>query len=114
MKYPSPRKTVHYPRSSKLDEYLEKKTKEIPNTPLWVHLEKIIEKLPCSGEQQAMAAYTDFIKTVCLLFPERKNEIFRDLEKLRPLIFKNILKIKNDGTLRESLPDSYFDELKKM
>ncbi len=121
MKYPSPRKTVHYPRSSKLGEYLDAKTKENPNTPLWMHLEKAIEKLPKSKEEQDVAAYNECVEKLAGSDPELRNKfgilakyVMRQLLGIELVIFEGNRKSEWRRTGRKQLDDSYFDQLKKL
>lgn len=90
---------VNIPKGTDIYEFLLKND----NISRWKVLDMVIKQLPKSKEDRSVLIFNDFVERLSELYPETKA----DLEKLRPLIFKCIIK-------KEPLDAWYFEELKKI
>ncbi len=68
----------------------------------WKMLEELVEQIPKSKEDRAQTIFNNFVEQFGELYPDLKRQI----EFLRPLIFKQIL-------TKQQLDTWYYEELKK-
>ena len=106
----SPRKSFHYPRDSKTNEFLDKMRKERPGVPLWMFFDEMISRQPQSKEEWLIALYDEFIRNACELYSAGNDEKDK-LQMLKKIIFRKIFKFKSEWL--SDPDDSYYENLKK-
>ncbi len=94
----SKRKMVGIPEGTEIFDFLESNG----HVAHWELLNNIVKQMPKSREDRAKSLFSDFVERFGELFPDCKKEI----EFLRPLIFKQIL-------AKQQLETWYYEELKK-
>ena len=87
-------------------------SKRYPNTAKWEFLERIVKNLPKTKEEETAYDFTGFVERTQARYPgvDVENKLF----ELWKLIFRRILRTAEKSASQEvTLPDSYFEKLKK-
>lgn len=94
----SKRKMIGIPEGTEIYEFLESNG----HFAHWELLNNLVKQMPKSREDRARSLFDEFVERFGELFPDHKREV----EFLRPLIFKKIL-------TKQQLEPWYYEELKQ-
>lgn len=93
---------LHIPKKSKIYEFLYGDN-TIINIPIWRQLDMILDAANHNKDVEVIRIYDEFVKSISVFYPDK----VADLNKLRPLIIKHILK-------GDSLDESYYKEIREL